>query len=292
MDFSDVGERLFSHAQRLLQCDAADRLRAVCYESLSRLGFDLGRLESIPIGLFLHPAAMQDELSRAGFRREEIVASGLVCDPRVAERLIGPIRNPNGRIVNFWARHPKGLRPKYLFFRRGWQDEVPAFGLDVALSGLSDGPGELLLVEDFLDALLLQSAGLPQTAATLDFSRNLTAARWEQLAVLGVKRVTLVPSNPSEGLVRATRAREASFEGSVAPEVFLLLPECFGQVNSLAAMIPAMNHAAFWSWLRDNRLPRTEDFLAAVPTPEPRQADSSGSCPFHHCDPMFCFCWD
>ena len=247
VDISDLGESLFADAQRFLQCDAANpELRAVCRNSLCSLGFDLQQLECLPIGIFVSPPVMKEGLLRAGFRGEEIAASGLVNDPRVTGRLMGPIRNVGGQIVNFWARPPEGLRPKYLFFRRGWQQEVPAFGLDVALSGLTDGQCELLLVEDLLDALLLQSAGLPQIAATLDFSRNLTAARWERLSVLGVKRATLVPSDEQEGLNRATLAREASLQGSPAPEVFVLLPECFGEVKGLAKLIRAMNHDLFW----------------------------------------------
>ena len=54
MDISDLGERLFSDAQRFLQCDAGDdELRAVCYNSLCSLGFDLQRLDiHCPSGCF------------------------------------------------------------------------------------------------------------------------------------------------------------------------------------------------------------------------------------------------
>jgi hypothetical protein len=328
MDISDLGESLFSAARRFLQCDATDpELRAVCYNFLCSLGFDLQQLDSLPIGIFPNPQVMKEELLSAGFSGDEIIASGLANDPRVAGRLIGPIRDLTGQIINFWARHPEGLHPKYLFFRRGWQQEVPAFGLDVALSGLSDRQCELLLVEDLLDALLLQSAGLPQIAATLDFSRSLTAARWERLSVLGVKRATLVPSDEHDGLTHATSAREASLQGGPAPEVFVLLPECFGEVKGLAKLIRAMNHDLFWAWLRDNRVPRTDDLwltesgtepevnlfaggldlpmvgpnssepqtptdLVIAPMPETQRRHLSGLCPLHHCDPMFCFCWD
>ena len=112
MDISDLGERLLSDARRFLQCDAADpELRAVCHNCLGSLGFDLQQLDSLPIGVFLSPSVMKEGLLRAGFRPEDIIASGLVSDPRVAGRLIGPIRNAKGQILNFWARHPEGLRP-------------------------------------------------------------------------------------------------------------------------------------------------------------------------------------
>ena len=198
MDNSALRESLFADAHRFLRCDAANlELLAVCRNWLRSLGFDLQRLDSLPIGVFPSPLVMKEGLLRAGFHIDEIAASGLVGDPRVAERLIGPIRNPSGRILSFWARHPEGRRPKYLFLGRDWKQETPAFGLDAALPRLHDTAGELLLVEDLLDALLLQSAGLPQVAGTLRFSSNLTPPRWQQLAALGVRRVTLVPSDDS-----------------------------------------------------------------------------------------------
>jgi hypothetical protein len=87
-----------------------------------------------------------------------------------------------------------------------------------------------------------------------------------------------------------------------------------------------MSSNGFWSWLKDNRIPRTDDVLATAPTtapevclfavtpvasgvgpdsseirnthepaedtpPEPRPR-SAEICLFHDCDPMFCFCWD
>jgi hypothetical protein len=308
MDILGLRESLFSAAHRFLLCDAADPgLQAVCRNSLRRLGFDVQRLDDLPIGIFPSPLAMKEGLLQAGFRVDEIAASGLVSDPRVAARLIGPIRNTAARILSFWARHPEGTRPKYLFLGRSWKEETPAFGLDVAMPRLTDAARELLLTEDLLDALLLQSAGLPQVAATLGFAGNLTPARWEQFAILGVKRVTLVPGDEEKGLARAALAREAALRGSPAPEVFVLLPERFGRVNDLAEMIRAMSREAFWFWLRNSRVPRTDDrlatasnmgpaaeYLAESPGLSVADGDSSGIglCPFHHCDPMFCFCWD
>jgi hypothetical protein len=336
MDNSVLRESLFSDAHRFLLCDAANlELLAVCRDWLRSLGFDLQRLDGLPIGVFPSPLVMKEGLLRAGFSIDEIAASGLVGDPRLAERLIGPIRDASGHILSFWARHPEGLRPKYLFLGRDWKQETPAFGLDAAMPHLNDTAGELLLVEDLLDALLLQSAGLPQVAATLRFSSNLTPPRWEQLAALGVRRVTLVPSDEEQGLVRAVAARAAALEDP-APEAFVLLPESFGRVRDLAELIRAMSPETFWSWLRANRVPRTDDLSAeataesvplletssaeAVPESVPLLGTSSvgvaedatssfreveeaplprdppprptGLCPFHDCDPMFCFCWD
>ena len=329
MDISDLGEQLFSDAHRFLQCDAADpELRTVCHNSLRSLGFDLQRLEDLPIGIFLSSLVMTERLLRAGFCREEIIASGLVSDPRLAERLIGPIRNVGEDRSSVSGRGiPRACAQKYLFSRGSWPWEVPAFGLDVALPSLPDSACELLLVEDLLDALLLQSAGLLQVAATLSFSTNLARAQWEHLATLGIERVTLVPSNEREELTRATVAREASLQGGPAPEVFVLSPESFGHLKDLAEMIRAMSRDSFWSWVQDNRVPRTGELpaattnvrpeagdfvaipplpavgrdssamqrpkeLAIAPTPEPQQRRSSELCPLHHCDPMFCFCWD
>jgi hypothetical protein len=323
MDKTDLRESLFCDAHRFLLCPTAGNpeLLSVCCHTLRELGFDLQRLDSLPIGLFPSPMVMKEGLLQAGFAAEEIAASGMVGDPRVAERLIGPIRDANGQLLSLWARHPLGLPPKYLFLGSGWKEATAAFGLDVAMPCLTDSAGELLLVEDLLDALLLQSAGLPQAAATLRFSHNLTPPRWKQLAELGVERVTLVPSDEADGLLRAVAARGASLDSGAAPEVFVLLPESFGRVKDLADFVRAMDAEAFWSWLKDNRVPRTDDVLAiasnvaptsdaveplslwvvaedspAIPEPSttllPEVPHPSDLCPFHHCDPMFCFCWD
>lgn len=326
MDISSLGESLFSIAHHALQFDAAQpELRAACYNALRDVGFDLRRLKSLPIGLFTNPPEMKDGLLNAGFSKNEIVASGLTGDPRLAERLIGPIRDLRGRIVSFWARHPQDIAPKYLFLNRNWRDQVPAFGLDAARSGLSDAANELLLVEDLLDAILLQSAGLPQVAAALGFSRYFAKTRWEHLARLGVERVTLVPGDDGGALVRAASARDAALHSGPAPEVFLLLPESIGCVKNLAGIIRQTSRDSFWAWLKYNRVPRTDDLAESarymtpmagdadwmpdlpeddsddpeMPSPvehnhvEPQRPSSlSGLCPLHFCDPMFCFCWD
>jgi hypothetical protein len=312
MENNDLRESLFSDAHRLLLCDPAGNpeLLGVCRDALNDLGFDLARLDSLPIGVFPSPLVMKEGLLRAGFGSDEIAVSGLMGDSRMTGRLIGPIRGATGQLLSLWAWHPQGLRPKYLYLGRNWREQTPVFGLDVAVPSLADAAGELLLVEDLLDALLLQSAGLPQVAATSRFSSNLTPPHWEQLAGLGVGRVTLVPSHDTEGLTRAVSARAASFDATSAPEVFLLLPESFGRVKELAESIRATGLEEFWRWLRDNRVPRTDDVMAMepiaavedyteplslwiddedTPTAEPPVA---GWCRFHHCDPMFCFCWD
>jgi hypothetical protein len=92
-------------------------------------------------------------------------------------------------------------------------------------------------------------------------------------------------------------------------------------------LIRAMSPAAFWSWLNGNRVPRSDELLAVAayiepepsqcaappdhpaanddpapvltspesviaPLPELPRRQQSAICRFHHCDPMFCFCWD
>jgi hypothetical protein len=119
-------------------------------------------------------------------------------------------------------------------------------------------------------------------------------------------------------LARAVAAREAACEGGPAPEVFVLLPESSGGVRQLAERVRTTSPEAFWAWLKANRAPRTDDLLAAASVepaservdespslwvvdeesselPEPLErlvTPHTGFCPFHHCDPMFCFCWD
>ena len=100
---------------------------------LERLGFRLDELQTVPIGLFVDEATMADDLLAAGFTPAELEVAGLLEDPRLAGRLVGPIRGISGRMVGFWARHPRGEDPKYLYFTAGWHEDVVAYGLDLAV---------------------------------------------------------------------------------------------------------------------------------------------------------------
>jgi hypothetical protein len=147
------------------------------------------------LGLFIERDLVRQGLLGAGFTPEQIDASALADDPRLAGRLVGPIRDRWGRIVSFWARHPEGHPPKFLFKGR-WKEEAGLFGLDVALHPASGGSGDLIVVQRILDAILLQSRGLRRVAAIGGPPSDLDRRRWQRLAALGLRRLLLVRGHP------------------------------------------------------------------------------------------------
>jgi len=147
-----------------------------------------------------------------------------VADQRLAGRLVGPIVDLNGAIVGFWARHPQGSPPSYLYWRGGWRDDVPAFGLQAALAAAKARALSLVLVEDILDALLLWSHGLENVAALGDSVRRLDGPRWQRLAA-GADRVVLAVGGDQTAGARLRRALEAAFSAEAAPSIRVVPPE-------------------------------------------------------------------
>lgn len=187
-------------------------------------GFDLERLGDLEIGLIDSPAAMRERLLDAGFERDEVRRSKLLADQRLAGRLVGPIADRLGRIVSLWARHPQDLRPRYLYWRGDWKEEVAAAGLDTAL-GAEERSGAVVLVEDVLDALLIQSRGMTETAALGDSGERIAPRRWHGLASAGAGEVTLVLDRSGAAAARLAHALTSYFDAPAAMRLFVLPPE-------------------------------------------------------------------
>ena len=111
------------------------------------------RTEELEIGFCRTPERMTQTLADEGFSIEEIAASGLLDDGRIAGRLIGPLFDDDCRIVNFWAIRPIPHDASVLFYRdpRG----------DVACDLEVDHPGEVLKTEG-LAAFLTLIHGEPE----------------------------------------------------------------------------------------------------------------------------------
>ncbi len=226
-------------------------------EFLRDRGFALERLGDLEIGLIDSPGAMRERLLDAGFDRDEVRRSRLLADQRLAGRLVGPIADRTGRIVSFWARHPRDLRPRYLYWRGDWKEEVAAAGLDTAL-GTDGRSGAVVLVEDVLDAIFIQSRGMAETAALGDSGDRIGPRRWQGLASAGVGEVTLVLDRSDAADARLADALTAYYDSPAAVRPFVLLPERLAPyatpgelardlgIEALRALLAGERQHAYW----------------------------------------------
>jgi len=244
-------ETFFLQAHALLH-SAGGPARQAAEAFLARHGLDGEQLEDLPLGLAADVETVRRGLEEAGFSAQEIEASSLAADERLAGRLIGPIRDRHGRILSFWARDPLDRPPK-LLFKGPWKEETALVGLDAAFHAA--GPrrnqlGDLLVLERLFDALVLQGLGFSRAAAVAGPASDLTCRRWERLAALGVRRVTLVPDDSDASRQSALAAVENVFCAKPAPDVWVLLPEGLGRHPTAAGLALARGLREFQTTLQ------------------------------------------
>jgi hypothetical protein len=233
-------EAFFRHAHGLL-CEPATGNAA--WESarsyLRDRGLELTCLDRFPVGLLPDAATMREGLIAAGFPPDQIKQSGLLADGRLAGRIVGPIRDPRGQIVSFWARHPGGQPPRCLYLSGDWKREVAVFGLDAALPPAAGGGDDILLVEDFCDALLLHVKGYPRAAAIGASGKEMTADRWERLATLGAAEVTLALDDRPLAGQGVLAALDSAARATASPEIFVVPPRPASRPR-LSALVRSM----------------------------------------------------
>jgi hypothetical protein len=223
-------EAYFRHTQALLaghhelmvgeNRDEAWRAARGC---LHQRGFDLRKLEHLPLGYFPSAEPIWHGLLRDGFSADEIRASNLLADSRLPGRLVGPIRDWCRRIISFWARHPQQL-DRSLYLSTDWKEQVGVFGLDEAYPAVAHGRHDLLLVEDVWDAILLQSHGYLAVGAIGNSPADISPQRWQRLDELGIHRVTLMVDSFHESHEAAVEAiRQAAFARR-GPAIYVLPP--------------------------------------------------------------------
>jgi hypothetical protein len=270
------------------------------------------------LGVFLDAQAVKPALAATGASIAEINASRLLADPRLAGRWVGPIRDRQGMIVSFWARHPKDQAPLYLFLDRHWRQYVPAIGLDRALEAGDD----LLLVEDPLEALLFEAHGLPQVAALGGPLRELNARRWRNLFDLGIATITLLVDLPDAHLDVLAILSHAERAGCL-DSVYVIalrrvragladdrsgLPQrpAVIQERILAERIPGRRYrlqsiqlpVQYVGWeTPDLPLPSAPDVEPPIEVEPPRtppalSRNGDHACRLHNCEETDCFCFD
>ena len=168
-------ERLYealSAAQRWFRRQLGQSEAARLY--LKGRGFDKATVDEFGIGYAPDEwQALNDDLSRSGFSREELERAGLVStsNDRVSDkfrdRVMFPIHDRRGRVIAFGGRALSDRGPKYMN-----SPETPVFHkgrelyrlYQVRRGGL---PERILVVEGYMDAAALHQFGFTNAVATL-----------------------------------------------------------------------------------------------------------------------------
>jgi hypothetical protein len=305
-----IREVFLCTARRLLL--EAEQDQEIAWHARSRLaahGFGWSELAELPLGVITTRRRMFEDLRGAGRSAAEIRDSRLLSDPRLPGRIVGPICDPWGTIVSFWAREPDDRSPRHLFLTGQWRRIAPLVGLETALTAAAEDRLGLVVVEDPLDALLLHSHGLMNVAAIAGRGSELSPRCWQRLAALEVSRVTLVLNNEPGALEELSAARENHRQVADAPELFFVLPERLAPWTSPGELVHARDMQAFralleQAWRLAHAAPEADEESSPLPPPPAPAACSAvveapagggpkrGDCPFHFCGETDCFCFD
>jgi hypothetical protein len=220
---------LLTHALLLNSVERPES-KSLCAD-LRALGFRVGDLPRLPLGLVADGEVLREGLRESGFTESEIDASELVSDARLIGRIVGPIRAADRRLVSFWALGPDGRSPEFLY-KGKWKDAIGFFGLDVALSA-NRRREHLFVVDRIPDAVLFHSLGVHNTAASGGPWRRVPRKRWQLLQHESLTHITLVldePGPPDAALVDDL----AAFYDSLSPlEVYVLPKAELGELGLL-----------------------------------------------------------
>jgi DNA primase len=219
---ADLLQEFFDLCRRELIGDGGADARVY----LERRSFPHDAIESTGLGLVAAPVRTRQLLERAGYREDEIAASGILADSRWPGRLCGAWRSEYGRIGTLWARtldDAEASGTRYLYLRGASRTNLPPYGLSDLLAGARGERREIVLVEGFIDLHQLRAHGINNVAALGGTSTS--PRTFERLHQLGIELVTLCLDNDDAGRAAAARAVEHSARARRSPDLFVIDPE-------------------------------------------------------------------
>ena len=245
-----------AHAERFFREAMASAAGATARRYLGNRGLREATADRFGLG-FAPPAgsALASYLERQQVPREIALQAGLLGrrdDGRVYDRFRGrvmfPIRDRRGRTIAFGGRALGDEQPKYLN-----SPETPLFRKGEGLYGVAEARDAIrqharaVVVEGYMDALVLAQEGVPYVVATLGTA--LTVAQLDMLRPLGGEEmeVFFFFDGDRAGRQAAVRAfnicAEASMWGRAAflPEGFD--PDSYAQQHGAAATLRLLDAA-------------------------------------------------
>ena len=213
---------------------------------LEERGFPPGAIERCGLGLFPDRRLLTDALEREGYTAAEVSASGVLADSRWPGRIIGCWRDEHDNARTLWARtisqaQEEGSR--YLYLRGAARAGLPPYGLSTVLAGAPDRRREVVLVEGVIDVHSLRAHGVENVCAL--GGTSIRSAMFDQLARLGVEKVTLCLDNDQAGRTATVRAIEQATRSASSPALFVVDPERLARQKDPDAYLRAHGASAF-----------------------------------------------
>lgn len=150
---------------------------------LASRGFDAETMRSFGFGLTPYESfGLVRHLRNKGFRDSDMITASVATaatDSRrtydfFRNRLMIPIHDPQGRLIAFGGRTMEGHSAKYVNSRETplFQKSQTLFGLDKARIGMRQR-SRAIIVEGYMDALMLRQHGFAETVGILGTALNL-----------------------------------------------------------------------------------------------------------------------
>jgi len=228
--------------------------------------------------------ALGDYLQERGYKREDILAAGLIVEredgsgyyDRFRGRLIIPIRDERGGVVGFGARTLGDSIPKYINSPQTpiFDKSTILFGLDLA-KGAIRREGLAIIVEGYMDVLTAHQHGIANVVASMG-----TALTESQLKLLKrfSKRFALALDADAAGY-QATLRSVALAQDALAEKVMpvptprgLIKFESYLDIDIRIITLPQgkdpdkviRENSALWAELVEKALPIVEFYFRAV----------------------------
>jgi DNA primase len=259
-------EQTMKHAVIMRKRDILEDFHRITQKALEIEGYPAGReylekrgwtpelITQLDFGYYPSKDYIKAALEKLKYSNEEISTAGILRDDW-GGRVVGPIRNLQHHIANFWARDTTGNAfPKmsYMTNLSGASLDVP-LGLDKATSS------NLIVVEGIFDYLTLDAHGIKNVIAL--GGANLTNGHYDSLQKAKVKSITLLLDNDKADLEapaaepagrKATRAIIEKYANSDL-EIYVIPPESMGDAKDPDELVRKCGIKALENILADNK---------------------------------------
>jgi len=178
-------------------------------------------IEKFQLGYAPSSALQMQFFRQANLKKEDLVAFGVLNEsgeyPRLIERITFPIFSQSGKIIAFGGRTISNHPAKYINFTNTkiFNKSKTFYGLNFAREHILRNK-EIIIVEGYMDVIMLHQAGVTNTVATLG-----TALTNEHLPILRKldSKVTISYDSDTPGINAAFKAAKLLyqnfFEGGV-----------------------------------------------------------------------------